>query len=165
MILVLVLFFGNYIFKNTMGKTLELKQEYEQLLALSTTDVDYSNLLININQQLTELDKLIINKSFHAGQVQQLLMEQIEHLKKEYRVKITKMPAPHQYKQGNYIVLTEVFELEGTYKELLGLINELESKFDHANLSSVNFKLKRDFNQNKNKLYATVYFQNIKKDA
>jgi len=164
LVLILVLFFGNYIFENTIGKTLELKKEYEELLELSTSEIDYSSLLVRTNKQLEELDKLIIDENKHAGQIQQVIMEQIEDLKLQYNVSITKMPAPHQYQLGNYIVLTEVFELEGTYKNLLRLINELELKFEQANLSSLNFELKRDFTTNKNKLYATIYFQNIKKN-
>lgn len=165
LIFVLVLFFGNYIFKNTFGKTLQLKQEYEELLELSTTDIDYSNLLININKQLEELDKLIIDKNFHAGQGQQLLMEHIENLKSKYKVNITGVPSPHQYQQGNYTVITSVFELEGSFVGLLSLINELETKFNQANLASVQFKLRKNILLNKNELYATVYFQNIKKNA
>lgn len=165
LILVLVLFFGNYIFKNTLGSTLQMKQEYEELLDLSTTEIDYSSLLTNINKQLVELDKLIIDKDFHAGQVQQLLMEQIENLKSKHKINITRVPSPHQYQQGNYTVITGVFELEGSYLDLLSLINELESKFDQANLASVQFKLKRNILLNKKELYATVYFQNIKKNA
>ena len=92
-------------------------------------------------------------------------MEHIEKLKSKYKVNITKVPSPHQYQQGNYTVITGVFELEGNFLDLLSLINELESKFDQANLASVQFKLKRNILLNKKELYATVYFQNIKKNA
>ncbi len=163
MILLLVLFFGNYIFKNTLGQTLQLKQEYEDLVILSNNDIDYSTLLVNVKNQLTELDKLIIDKDVHAGQIQQLLMNQIELLKKEHNINITHVPAPHQYQQGQYTVITGAFELEGQFIDLLRLIYQLESQFDQANLASVKFKLKRNLLLNKKELYATIYFQNIKK--
>ncbi len=164
-ILILVLFFGNYIFKNTLGKTLQLKQEYEELLELSNNDIDYSSLLVNVKSQSEALDQLIIDKEIHAGQIQQLLMEQIELLKKEYAVKITRVPAPHQYQQGQYTVITGVFELEGNFVDLLGVIHQLESQFDQANLAAIRFQLKRNILYNQKKLYATIYFQNIKKNA
>lgn len=165
LILLLVLFFGNYIFKNTLGNTLQLKQDYEELLELSTNEIDYSNLLLNVKNQLSELDQLIIDDNVHAGQIQQLLLEKIELLRKKYTINISRVPAPHQYQQGQYNVITGVFELEGDYKELLSLIHELESQFSQANLASVQFKLKRNVLHNKKQLYATIYFQNIKKNA
>lgn len=165
LILLLVLFFGNYIFKNTLGNTLQLKQDYEELLELSTNEIDYSNLLLNVKTQLSELDQLIIDDNIHAGQIQQLILEKIELLRKKYAINISRVPAPHQYQQGQYNVVTGVFELEGDYKELLSLIHELESQFSQANLASIQFKLKRNVLYNKKQLYATIYFQNIKKDA
>lgn len=165
LILILVLFFGNYIFKNTLGNTLQLKQDYEELVELSNNEIDYSSLLLNVEGQLAELDQLIIDDDVHAGQIQQLLLDKIELLRKDYNITITRMPAPHQYKQGKYNVITGVFELEGSYKELLKLIYELESQFDQANLASLQFKLKRNILHNNKELYATIYFQNIKKNA
>ena len=165
LIVVLVLFFGNYIFKNTLGNTFKLKQEYEELLELSNNDIDYNALLVNVKAQSKELDQLIIDKEVHAGQIQQLLMEQIEQLKKEFPIKITRVPAPHQYQQGQYTVITGVFELEGSFIDLLSLIHQLESQFDQANLASIQFELKHNLLHHQKKLYATVYFQNIKKNA
>ncbi len=165
LILLLVLFFGNYIFKNTLGQTLQLKQEYEELLMLSNNDIDYAPLLSTTQKQLSELDQLIIDEEVHAGQIQQLLMDKIESLKQDYPINITHVPAPHQYQQGKYIVVTGIFELEGTFKDLLGLIHQLESQFNQANLAAIQFQLKPNYLTRKKELYATVYFQNIKKNS
>lgn len=162
LILVLVLFFGNYIFKNTLGQTLKLKKEYEELLLLSNEDTDYSILSKALISQTTTLDELIIDNDVHAGHIQQVLMSQIEKLKNEGDVSITKVPAPHTYKQGMYTIISSGFELQGSFIDLLNLIYRLESNFNQANLASVSFKLERNLLQNKKELHALVYFQNIK---
>lgn len=161
--LALLLFLGNYIFNNTLGKTFALKQEYEELLALSESEKDYTFDLQRVNEKLNAIDKMMVGKELSPGQIQQQIMKQIESLSDSFSVKIMNLPAPHQYNYLNYVVITGEFELEGNFENLLKLINFLEVNFENAILASLEFKLKKEALNNKEKLYATLYFQNIKK--
>lgn len=156
---------GNYVFNNTLGTTFKLKAEYEELLALSESEVDYSFDLQKVETKLTSIDKMIVGKELSAGQIQHQIMEQIENLRDTFSVNITNVPAPHQYDYLNYTVITGSFELEGRYSGILKLVHYLENNFDNAILASLHFKLKKDMLKNKEKLYATLFFQNIKKNG
>ncbi len=160
----LLLISGNYIFNNTLGGTFKLKQEFEEMLMVTESERDYSADLNMVNQRLESMDKLMVGKELSAGQVQQLIMKRIEELRGEFNVQITNVPAPHQYKMSDYTVITGIFEVEGRYADILMLIHEMETSFDKAILASVNFEVKRNFIKNKEQLYATLYFQNIKKN-
>lgn len=160
---ILLVFLGNYIFNNTLGKTFALKQEYEELLELSESEKDYTYDLQRVNEKLSAIDKMMVGKELSPGQIQQQIMKQIELLSDSFSVKIMNLPAPHQYNYLNYTVITGQFELEGDFENLLKLVNYLEIKFENAILASLEFRLKKEALNNKEKLYATLYFQNIKK--
>jgi len=161
----ILLLSGNYVFDNTLGATFKLKGEYEELVALSESERDYSLDLQKIESKLSSIDKMIVGKELSAGQIQQQIMEQIENLRDTFLVNITNVPAPHQYDYLNYTVITGSFELEGRYNGIVKLVHYLENNFNNAILASLHFKLKKDMLKNKEKLYATLYFQNIKKNG
>ena len=151
-----------YVYQNTLGDSFKIKQEYEELVSVSQSETNYAEALSETSIKLKELDELIIPKTMNIGKVQQVLMEQIEKIKDTNNIHITKVPSPHQYKENKYTIITEIFELEGSFVNLLKVFNLLERNFKQARLSSLHFKLKE--NPKKNKLFATVYFQNIKKN-
>jgi len=165
LIAVLLVFAGNYVFNNTLGSTFKLKGDYEELVALSESERDYSLDLMTVESKLKSIDKMIVGKELSAGQIQHQIMEQIEILRDSFTVDISNVPTPHQYNYSNYTVITGSFELEGRYNEILKLVYYLENNFDNAILASLDFKLKKDMLKNRDKLYTTLYFQNIKKNG
>jgi hypothetical protein len=156
---------GNYVFNNTLGSTFKLMGEYEELLALSESERDYSIDLQKVESKLNSIDKMIVGKELSAGQIQYQIMEQIESLRDSFAISISNVPSPHQYDYSKYTVITGSFELEGRYNEVLKLVHHLENNFENAILASLHFKLKKDMVKNKEKLYTTLYFQNIKKNG
>lgn len=152
---------GYYIYGATLGATFELKEQYEDQLSRSESGRDFAFELASTQKQLNKIEQVISADATLTGKMQQLLIEKLEEACKQKALKITEVPSPVSYNQAGYEIITNQVELQGDYLGLVEVIHEME-KFEKARIVSVKFHSKKNLQNNNYKLYARIYFQNIK---
>lgn len=140
-----------------------MKTEYEAQLARSESGRDFGGELIVVQQQLNSIEKIISADETLVGKLQESILEHLHALSAENRIKITEVPSPISYPQAGYDIITTQTELEGDYLGLVKLIQAMEQQFERAKIASVRFYTRKNRLNNQKKLYAKIYFQNIKK--
>ena len=93
---------------------------------------------------------------------QEMLLEYISNYCKEKNLVLSSMGETHSYQNGDYLVQTNVFTIEGQFVKLLKLIYFLEENNKSGKIIGLDFFSKEDFIQKKRRLFVTLYFQNIK---
>jgi hypothetical protein len=153
---------GYYIYGATLGGTFELKSQYEDQMSRSESGRDFSLELAAAQKQLNKIEKVISADAILTGKIQQMLIEKVNSICNANSLELTEVPAPVSYNQAGYEIITNQIEVEGDYLGLVSLINQMESQFERARIVSVNYYSKKNLQNNKYKLYARIYFQNIK---
>ena len=91
-----------------------------------------------------------------------MLIEKVNGICDKSGMKLTEVPAPVSYNQAGYEIITNQLEVEGDYLGLVELVSKMENEFERARIVSVNYYSRKNLQNNKYKLYARIYFQNIK---
>ncbi len=153
---------GYYIYNATLGATFELKREYEGQLQRSESGADYGLELAAVRRQLSRIEQVISADASMIGRTQQLLIEKINRICSRHNLKITNVPSPVEYTQAGYQVITNEVEVQGSYLGLVQLVDQMEKEFEQARIVSVDYYSRKNLQNNQYKLYARIYFQNIK---
>lgn len=153
---------GYYIYNSTLGGTFKLKQQYEEQMSRSESGRDFSLELAATQKQLNKIEQVISADATLTGKIQQMLIEKVNRICDEKQLKITEVPSPVSYAQAGYEIITNQLEVEGDYLGLVELVHRMENEFEQARVVSVNYYSKKNLQNNKYKLYARIYFQNIK---
>lgn len=93
---------------------------------------------------------------------QSRLLNYISEYSKAHKTHISLLPQNHSEDKNGYEVETNIVQFEGDYKEMLQLIYDIEQQQKISKVVSAHFEVKEDWAAKVKKLYATVYFQNIK---
>ncbi|MBL4705807.1 MAG: hypothetical protein JKY54_14875 [Flavobacteriales bacterium] len=153
---------GYYIYGATLGGTFELKGQYDEQMSRSESGRDFSLELAAAQKQLNKIEKVISADAILTGKIQQMLIEKVNGICDKSGMKLTEVPAPVSYNQAGYEIITNQLEVEGDYLGLVELVSKMENEFERARIVSVNYYSRKNLQNNKYKLYARIYFQNIK---
>jgi hypothetical protein len=94
---------------------------------------------------------------------QQQLLEIISRFSQQNKTVIRSIPQVSSYKEKDLLVESNVFVMEGSFRQLLSLLYLLEQKERIGKIASVKFKKETDLKTKKTYLLATYYLQNINK--
>lgn len=144
-------------------------------------------LSINVNREITqqELQKKSIGRSdeklklLHAeiermnrnlgktdqssDKVRQELLKKISILQSAHAVRIESISNAHIFNSIDYKILTHEVLLEGSFRGLLGLINNLENNFTYARIINAKIYKSVTYGESKSKVYAKLLFQHYYK--
>jgi hypothetical protein len=125
---------NDYAFRSVNELKQELQQYNQQLGYTTTTEISNQSRLLNF----------------------------ISEYCNTHKTRISLLPQSHSIEKNGYEIETNIVQLEGDYKEILQMIYAVEQEKKLSKVVSVNFELKQDWLAKSKKLFATVYFQNIK---
>jgi hypothetical protein len=117
--------------------------------------------IANITHEINAIDSLI-GREFSETDFQSLLLDFII-IHSPKNVSIFKLHDIHSFQQGNYMIFTEVIELEGPYKGLLEIVNKFEKEINVLKLKSAKFYVLEDKKVKRNKLLLSIIIQSYKK--
>lgn len=80
---------------------------------------------------------------------------------RQYSVKIMDFKAPHVIHEGNTIIKTYRFVLEGSFTDILKVVHGLETKANFGGITHMAFEKQRDARQRKNYLQATLHVRQM----
>ena len=94
---------------------------------------------------------------------QENLLNKVGHLCDSLKLVLVDFSEPFSGIEKGYEVETIVLKIQGSFHPLLKLLNRLENNFAGGSLSSVQFKIEKNYKKNKEELYLNLYAQKIKK--
>ena len=111
-----------------------------------------------------ELDKIQGNsQTLYSGilPMREALLSEITDLAYKYNAQLRSFPEYFIQEKENFELTTSPVVLEGDFKNLLKLMNELEEKNTAGKVSSAQFKIKKSLGRKDRKLFLTLYIQSI----
>ncbi|MBL7884741.1 MAG: hypothetical protein JNL69_11775 [Bacteroidia bacterium] len=96
---------------------------------------------------------------------EQALLELVTEYCQSQKAILREFPKTTIHEQGELIIETNNFLVQGNFNTLLNLVYILEQKSKLGKISSVKYQLKKDFKSKEMILTASIYIQKIKKKS
>lgn len=146
----------------SIKKTLNLRSQCHEL-EVQISDASFaSEKIAKIEGRLKSLNELIGTNITSDLDFQELLLETVTGYCSSNHIILKELPRTHSFIDQEYLVETNVIVVEGSYIKLLKLIYMLEKQFKLCKIISVKFESEEDLLSKRIRLFATIYFQNIK---
>jgi hypothetical protein len=123
---------------------------------------------IDNKENIANSEILILNKYLNVFQsdsviVRKNLLDSLNRLSNNYTCAITNFPISYTSIEYNNIILNSVFELEGSYFNLIKIIHSMENNQFYGKINASKFFVKEDLRTKKKSLFLQVYLQHIVK--
>ena len=112
---------------------------------------------------MADFENVILKQQGSGMDNQQLLLGIISDYCNENDLVLKDFPLPIIFNDKDYIIETNIFEIQGGFIKLLKLVYELEQKTIVGKVMSVNYEIKKNYKTKSYALTATIYLQNLKK--
>lgn len=117
--------------------------------------------IYGLKNDVAILDNVIGGHTSNPTQVQQMFFDFVTDSKS--KVNLISLEDPHVFRNGEFIVYTNQAELEGNYTDLMQLLYEIEKNFKSSRVVSNSLYTKKNYTNNKTKLYLKIILQNYEK--
>jgi hypothetical protein len=145
--------------KMGVSKTIELKtqlnERQEQLKGIQDAPLR----LKQIKRRLEEVERLIGDAS--GEDASPYLMEKAGSYCKKNRLILNEIPQKHVFSKDDLSVVTYQLKVQGSFKKLLKLLNELEQYSQAGKLRSVTFLAEYNLRRKKKELFGVYYIQSV----
>jgi hypothetical protein len=156
-----ILFFAAYQF--SFKKTFELGASIEQLEKDRLELNNAGGKLRLLQQQNVYLDSILGSNNVSADQsFQQNLLQKVDGLREQHKVKILSLEEPHEAKKDGAIVESYTIEVKGDFRNLMLFSSNLE-KQRLGKLSSVDFVKKMNYKTRRRELICKIILQRLSK--
>lgn len=118
-----------------------------------------------LKNKINATDKFLLSKKDTVLDSQQQVLETVSLFCNSNNTLLKEFPKTVFTKNGDYMLETHIFTVEGNYPQLLNLAYELEYKKKLGRIASLDFKTKTDLKTQRKNLLATIYLQTIKKTS
>lgn len=116
-----------------------------------------------LEKELISIEAKIGNQNKNGTNTEQALIELLTTYCQNNSVVLREFPQATEADQGNLVVETNQFVIEGDFAKLINLVYLLEQKVKLGKVTSSHYQLKKDIKTREMVLTATIYLQNIKK--
>jgi hypothetical protein len=114
-------------------------------------------------KELTAMDLKIGNQNKNGTNTEGAILETLTNYCQENKTVLREFPETSRAEQGNLIIETNKFVIEGNFSQLLNLVYLLEQTAKLGKVTSAHYQLKKDLKSKEMVLTVTIYIQNIKK--
>lgn len=158
-IILLAIVSYNMALKNTIHAYREMKS----LEVKSKLANDAPQKVAELNARLINMDYVLGRSQLLDTTAQQTLLGIVTDYCKNKGIILREFPKTVQKKQGEYLVETNSFIVEGSFIKILELLYLLEQKNRVGKVVSSSFVTGKDFKTKTINLTASIYIQNVKK--
>jgi len=148
-------------YRISISSTLDEIEKHSELSAQLDKAENASQRIDLAKQKLASLDQLIGIGIAENIDFQDLLLDVVSDYCSLNGIILSDMQFTYAYKKGNYNIETNVFAVEGKFRELLLLMYQLETKYKTGQIVSAHYEVKQDYVSKKKRLFLQLYFQNI----
>jgi len=116
-----------------------------------------------LEKELMQMDAKLAGSNSSGKPTEQQLLEQVTNYCQDQHIVLREFPQATSALQGDMLVETNRFTVEGNFAALLNLVYILEQKNRLGKIVSVHYALGKDMKTKEMLLTATVFLQNVKK--
>jgi hypothetical protein len=153
------------IYHYTFQKTIALYMEAGALSQKNDRASGAPQKIEALQLQAMQLDRLAGSQQQTDSNIQQGLLNLVSAYCQQNNALLKEFPQTFIQKESDYTIEINSFIVEGNFKELAGLVYELEQKNRMGNIASVDYRVKKDPRSGSRALTANVFMQNIKKNS
>ena len=156
-----ILLLASYQF--SFKKTFELSSELKTLKKDKETLDNAGGKLNLLQQQNRYLDSVLTSKDLLADQsFQQNLLQKVNGLREEHKLKIVSLEEPHEFKKDGGLIQTYVIEVKGDFRNLMLFSSSLE-QLRLGTFLSVDFFKKQNYKTRRKELICKIVLQRLSK--
>ena len=149
----------SYVF--SIQKTFDLKSRVKALKKEKELVSNASERIFSLQQENKYLDSILQQKELSIeNSFQQTLLQKLNAFSKLETIEIISFDEPHVFNESKTNLMTYSFEVKGSFKALLKLLNTLE-KQQLGKLLSINFEKKKNYRRNREELIGQFYIQKL----
>lgn len=138
-----------------MNKKVEIENKLRKVSSAPSKIIEIQKELLSLDANLGSIDK--------AKDFQHILLEKATSYCQNHReINLDQFPKPYINQQKGYQLETYLCILEGSFKDALGFIYNIEQKWKIGKSVSSEFKVETNYRTGAKKLYTTIYIQSIK---
>jgi hypothetical protein len=157
----IILFLVAYQF--SFKKTFELRASVEKLTADKLQLENAGGKLRSLQQQNRYLDSILDSNNVSADQsFRQNLLQKVDELRDQHKVKIVSLEKPHEFKGNAATTESYTIEVKGDFRNLMLFSSNLE-KQRLGKLSSVDFTKKTNYKTRRKELFCRIILQRLTK--
>jgi hypothetical protein len=133
-------------------------------LAADKAQLDNANGRLQfLQQQNSYLDSILKSNDLSANQTfEQNLLQKVNRLREDHKVKLVSLNEPHRYQAEGAVVESYTLEVKGDFRDLMLFSNELE-KQRLGKFASVEFEKKKNYRTRRNELTCRIILQRLSK--
>ncbi len=150
------------IYSFAIKRTISAYKDYKDLSAQVQLAKNAPLNAALLESKLAEMNFVLGNQQVNEINAQQNLLGAITNFCQANNVVLREFPKTINTEEKDFLLETNVFEIEGSFSKLLKFIYLLEQKNKVGRIASVSFKTKKDYKTKSISLSATLYVQNIK---
>lgn len=164
LLLVLSLLVGYFAYSRAITATLNLKSECYLLEQQSVQAESASEKIKIVRLEISNINHLLGSGKKGISDVNRELVEFITREASKRSLTLRDFPEVHFFKGPQMNLYTQTCTIQGTFKEIVQLLFDLENEFAGVNVTSVKFHTKQDMKTKKNYLYAECFIQSVHKN-
>lgn len=157
----IVTFLLVYVF--AIKKTIAAYSDYSQAKTKVELAENAPVIAAALQKQLMQIDARIGSSDTTHQKTGEPLLELVTNYCQDHQAVLREFPQTIATVQGDMIVETNRFMVEGSFSTLINLVYVLEQKNKLGKITSVKYALQKDFKTKEMLLTATVFLQNVKK--
>lgn len=156
----LVIMLAICVYTLSVRNTINAITEYTKQTIKIETIKDAPLKMNELNTKINQMEHLLIDTK--DIDTEELLLEKVTNYCRENPVTLIEFPQTYVSEYEGYEILCNKLIIEGSFKDNLLFIYDLEQKNKMGMVSSVKFIKQKDIRSKKVKLFTHIYIQNIK---
>lgn len=157
-VVLLIIVLYNFAFKKTILAYSDCKNAENQIAIAANAPM----MVAQLKKQLLRIEETIGTNETN-NKSEQALLELVTNYCQSNSAVLNEFPKSTFANQGDLIIETNRFVIQGNFSTLIKLVYLLEQKEKMGQLASVHYQLKKDIITKKNALFVTIYLQKVKK--
>jgi len=148
-------------YKKTYKQVFSAKSELQNVEKKLASNNTSQSEIYNLENDIAKLDNIIGGHTSNPTHVQQLIFDFVSNSMPS--VNLISMDDVHMYSNDEFLIYTNQLELEGSYKDLMQLLYDVERNFTSSRVVSNVIYSKKNYRTNATKLYLKIILQNYEK--
>ena len=153
---------GWLVYSLALSKTIEEANKCSQKIAELAKVENADQRIAGLQADREAIDR-VLGEENRVLDFQQALLEKVSDYCQDNKLVLREFPQPITETENNYLVETSMVVVEGRFDKLLTLVYELEQQDRLGKVAAVEFRTEKARRNQKAKLTAAIYVQNVKK--
>jgi NAD(P)H-dependent flavin oxidoreductase YrpB (nitropropane dioxygenase family) len=150
-----------------ISNTVSVYKQYTDKVSLSKAYTDTPDLLRQLIAKEQQIDLMLSNAGNSNTSLQNRLLKELNLYCQGLNLKIISFQEPHVFQQKETDIITYSFSTEGSFNDVIALVNKIENKSSHGSIKHLQTIKKTDYSTQRNFLVTHILIEKVilRKDA